>query len=217
MKVYMLRNTVNGMAYIGATSSTMASRLSRHWHRAFREQRNEPLANAVREYGREAFEVTVLGEAQDFDTLMLLEIDAIHVHNTFVPHGYNMTRGGKGTLDRRHLESTRLLISAKTKGLVPWNAGKKVGPLSAEHRQKLSAIRQGKPAWNKGISHREDTKAKMSASHTGGKNWHASPIELHGVEYPSMMDAVRATGLSRMQVAYRLKTGRACYLDKRKD
>ena len=88
-----------------------------------------------------------------------------------------------------------------------------MGPLSAEHRQKLSETHKGHTTWNKGVPHTTETRAKMSASRTGGKNWKARAIELNGVTYPSLMDAVRATGLSLMQVSYRLQTGRAQYLD----
>src|SRR5437660_8846822 len=56
--------------------------------------------------------------------------------------------------------------------------------------------------WNRGVKATPEHRAKLSASRTGGKNWHASAISLDGVEYPSIMDAVRATGLSRMQVSY---------------
>lgn len=115
---------------------------------------------------------------------------------------------------RVHSPETRAKIAAKAVGRQGHWLGKKMGPQSLEHRQKLSEARKGREAWNRGIAHTAETRAKMAASRTGGKNWKARAIELNGVIYPSIMDAVRATGLSRMQVSYRLQTGRARYLDK---
>jgi group I intron endonuclease len=110
---------------------------------------------------------------------------------------------------RIHSAETRAKLSAKAAGHEPWNKGQKTGPLSEETRAKLSAAHQGQEAWNKGIPATDEAKAKMSASRTGGKNWKARAIVLDGMEYPSIMDAVRATGLSRMQVTYRLQKEQA--------
>jgi group I intron endonuclease len=112
---------------------------------------------------------------------------------------------------RTHSAETRAKLAAKASHPA-WNKGQKTGPLSEDTRAKLSAAHQGQSAWNKGIPHTEDAKAKMSASRTGGNNWKARAIELDGTVYPSIMDAVRATGLSRMQVTYRLQKGEAQYV-----
>jgi len=73
------------------------------------------------------------------------------------------------------------------KGHVPWNRGKKTGPLSAEHRHKISEAHKGKRLteehkrkiglasekrvpWNKGKHLSEETKRKISESLKGEKN-----------------------------------------------
>jgi len=42
---------------------------------------------------------------------------------------------------------------------------------TAEIRSKISAARKGKPAWNKGIKHREETKLKISKAKKGSIPW----------------------------------------------
>ncbi len=211
MNVYKMTNTVNGMSYVGATIRPISRRLSDHANAA-RRGRTTLIAAAIREYGMGAFTTQVLQTVTSgsYDDLMVAEIKAIRDHGTLEPAGYNRTTGGLGTPDRRTLESTRLKIGKTSKGRIP----------SADARQKMSNARKGKPcpwnagptgrpAWNRGIKATEEVKKKLSAMRIGGKNWKARRIEFQGVEYDSIMDAVRATSLSVMQVTYRLAKGNA--------
>lgn len=67
-------------------------------------------------------------------------------------------------------------------------------------------------AWNKGIPHTAEARAKMSETRKGGRNARARKIEYHGVEYPCVEDACKALGLSRGQMNRRLKLGFAKFL-----
>jgi group I intron endonuclease len=215
MTLYQLRNKVTGLIYIGATRQPMSRRLSDHRRcgGAGKWARTYLISCAIREYGWENFEVVVLGTAKTFEELMEMESAAIRTYGTFAPQGYNMTAGGVGTKDRRHGEHTRRAISARTQGRRPWNLGIPTGPMPEAVRQKQSDAHQGQRAWNKGLSPSDETRRKMSASHTGWRSPVAHAIELEGVTYPSLADAGRATGLSKMQVTYRIATGRGRYLD----
>jgi hypothetical protein len=84
--------------------------------------------------------------------------------------------------------------------------------LSAAHRAKLSAAHQGLPTWNKGMPMKEETKATLAQTSQGNRNA-ARPVLVNGVRYASGIEAMRATGLSRMQLTYRLRTGKAQYVD----
>lgn len=57
----------------------------------------------------------------------------------------NTYRKGKKTS-----EITKKRMAAATKGRVPWNKGKKLGPLSQEHKEAISKARTGKPHPHKG-------------------------------------------------------------------
>lgn len=107
MIAYLMRNRTNGMSYVGATKHRIEARLSRHWNRAFRELRDEPLANAIREFGRDAFEILILGVTESSERLAEMEREFIRQYNTMVPNGYNLTSGGLGTPGRSWSKSNR--------------------------------------------------------------------------------------------------------------
>ena len=209
MIVYKMTNKINGISYVGATKRRIDIRLRDHLSAA-KQGRTSLIAQAIRQFGIAAFAIEILHtvDSGSYDDLMQAEIQAIKEHGTLEPHGYNRTSGGLGTPDRRALESTKLKIGAKSKGRIQ----------SEETRQKRSlkmkgcsssnkGRKTGKPAWNRGLKHSKETCKKLSESRVGGKNPQASPIIFRGVEYPSLMDAVRSTGFSLMQVRDRLKKG----------
>lgn len=210
MQTYKLTNTRTGMSYVGATIRPLANRLSDHW-KAATQGRTTLICKAIREFGKDAFVAEILNHTDSFEELMTLEIEAIRAHNTLEPNGYNRASGGIGTPDCRHLESTKLKISEKAKGrIIPEAVRQKI---SAKLKGKTSPTKGMKfgPAWNRGLRHTEEAKLKMSAAHSGNKNWNVRSVEVNGTVYPSTFEAVRKTGLSRTQIRYMLKTGRAEY------
>jgi group I intron endonuclease len=212
MHIYKITNNVNGMSYIGQTMHPMSHRLSRHLYSA-RNGSLVPLCQAIRQFGRDAFSVTILQETENHDELMRLEVEAIKEHGTIQPFGYNVTSGGRGTADRKAFESTRLAISRAL-------TGKK---LSESHRAGISRALMGntyakgnigRAAWNRGVPFSEQHRSKhLAAVPRGQDHYCAKTIELNGQTYPSIKDAALETGLTRMQVRYRLATGRARYIN----
>ena len=93
MVIYKVTNRLNGMSYIGQTVRTMEAR--RRVHESCRE--NTYLQNAIREYGKENFEWTVVCECDDINELNEKEIHYIREYNTLRPNGYNLTNGGEGS------------------------------------------------------------------------------------------------------------------------
>ncbi len=213
--VYKLTNKVNGMAYIGATVHSVASRLARHKTAAKNTAlTGSPLLyRAAREFGWDVFTVEVLKVAHTSEELMLLEKEAIREHGTMEPNGYNRSSGGLGRPDSRNLESTRLAISNALTGR----------PLSVEHRAKLAAAKIGKRGnatgtrghepWNKGIPRTDQEREKMRIAHAAMINPKCRPIELNGIIYPSIAKAALESGYSTGQIWHRLRTGRARYLN----
>lgn len=111
---------------------------------------------------------------------------------------------GRSTRGKPRSAEVRAKISAAHQGKT----------LSAEHRAKLSAAHAGKSTWNKGVAMKEATKALLAETSTGNRNA-AKPVLLDGVTYASGLEAMQATGLTRMQLTYRLRTGRAQYIDRK--
>lgn len=214
MFIYKITNTKNGMAYVGSTCRPIRQRMSNHWSDA-RRGKDSLIAQAIRDFGQESFSVEIIGEAKSSDEMIVMEVEAIRNLNTCHPNGYNSSAGaGLWVADRRHLESVREKISEAHKG-------KK---LSEEHRLKLSeslkgrpswnaGIKTGKPSWNRGIPATPEHREKLIASHAGKLIHNVRSIEFLGVVYPSIAEAGRATGFSRMQMKYRLATGNARYVD----
>jgi hypothetical protein len=55
------------------------------------------LKGAIKKYGRDAFEVSVLASGLDDDQAALVEKEMIRVYETKAPLGYNLTEGGQGS------------------------------------------------------------------------------------------------------------------------
>jgi group I intron endonuclease len=95
--------------------------------------------------------------------------------------------------------------------------------LSPEHRAKISAAMTGKPGnatgtrghepWNKGLPRTAKEKAKMRAAHALTTNPQCRAIEIDGIVYRSIAEAVRQTSLVKAAIYKRLRTGRARYLN----
>lgn len=88
--IYKITNKVNGKVYIGQ-SKNLENRKLEHFYNM--KQRNQALYTAMRKYGIENFEFTVLQEC-DVELLDCLEVYYIGLYNSYLGGGYNMTTGG---------------------------------------------------------------------------------------------------------------------------
>ena len=70
----------------------------------------------------------------------------------------------------------------------------------------------GRPAWNKGVPAKEETKALLSSLRTGGKNPRTRAVEYQGIQFPSLKSCREATGLSYQQAYRRIHLGLMTYL-----
>ena len=139
----------NGKVYIGITRETLEQRLRRHIAYA-RSGKSYALSCAIRKYGEKSF-IAELISGGSWDELMAMEIAMIKECNSFGPAGYNMTKGGEGSLG--------VAISSETKEKISKSlTGRK---LSDIHRARVGAAQKGKV-----IS--EETKEKMRLVKRGG-------------------------------------------------
>ena len=100
MYLYLLTNTARDpqKSYVGITSRPVNRRLMEHFNTA--SKKTTLIARALHKYGSKAFALTVLGQAESWEELCAMEQAAIIQYNTFVPHGYNLTRGGDALAKR---------------------------------------------------------------------------------------------------------------------
>lgn len=88
MFVYLLRNTVTGKCYVGKTTRTVQFRWRQHKTEMRIGRYSTPLYEAMREFGVDAFEVSVLGECDSQRRLAQMERAFIRRFNS-VESGYN--------------------------------------------------------------------------------------------------------------------------------
>lgn len=159
--IYKITNTLNNKIYIGLTTSTIAQRFNSHIcsSRKIKNPKASILHNAMAKYEdvRKVFSIEQLDVANSVEELKEKEIYWIKFYDSTNPDiGYNMTFGGDGANGYHHDEKTKHLISMKTKG-------KKK---SEATRQRMIAA-QRKLALTRHIIPNEETRLKMSKSHTG--------------------------------------------------
>lgn len=111
----------SGKCYIGITSKTLAKRWEQHRFNAAKGHGTRQgsdcagLYNAIRKYGPQAFSIGSIAESDDWATLQQLEKDAILVHGSLFPGGYNLSEGGEGALGHRPTDEARRRMSAAHK------------------------------------------------------------------------------------------------------
>ena len=137
MRVYKITNRQNGKMYVGQTKMKLARRFSDHVSAATRGGRTSIIHNAIRKYGKDAFDIEVLQECQSFEELDEAERRWIAHLNTVAPNGYNIEAGGcrnRGSLS----EATRAKMRK---------------PRSPETVEKIrQAARNRSPEWRRKLS-----------------------------------------------------------------
>lgn len=136
-RIYLIRNMVNGKAYIGQTTRSVKERMREHISDARLKRTRMSLHLAIAKYGEDKFSVIELASAEEGEILNDLEKYYIKTLRTLTcQNGYNISPGGKG----------------RESGF----------SVSLEAREKMSKARKGKPAWNKGKPQSEAQKLAHS-------------------------------------------------------
>ena len=147
MVVYLIRYKGDGKGYIGKTARILRERIKEH----IRSNRTYSYVdNAIRKYGAENFEVTILDECLTEEELNAREMFWIKELNTKYPNGFNLTDGGEGTSGYIPSEELRQRWSKI-------NAGRKA---SEETKRRRSESLMGHPV-------SQEARDKMSKSHKG--------------------------------------------------
>lgn len=165
MIIYKITNIQNDKVYIGQTVQTLNSRKCEHRNRA-RQRANYPLYNALNKYGFSSFKMEVIDSAVSQEELDDKEIYYIELYNSMHPKGYNLTKGGAGTIGYKHTEEDKVKMSKLKEGMFKgrenpfygkthtkeqrekWSKERKGKILSEEHKKKISATRKRIPVIN---------------------------------------------------------------------
>ena len=141
--IYQLKNTVNGKIYIGQAQSILKRfnehRRNRNGHLIYRDTY---LYRAIKKYGWDKFEISVLEKVDDFDFLNEREIFWI---NDLKPE-YNMKEGGGCARGWNHTEESKRKMS--------------------ETKSKMY-LGESNPFFGK--NHSEETKEKIRQARLGSK------------------------------------------------
>jgi group I intron endonuclease len=165
MFVYCIKNKVNGKEYVGLTKRTIDSRWKQHIQESLRLgswEYNTPLGNAIKKYGKDSFDISILKECGSILELKEEEKRFISVRKSLSKYGgYNLTEGGDGRFGYKLSEETKNKLRS-------FNLGKKMSKESKEKMSIAAKIRTfGKPSPMEGKKHTEDAKYKISEAGKG--------------------------------------------------
>ena len=117
MFVYLITNTINGMRYVGQTTTSLEERF--RLHKILNNCRY--LHAALEKYGVDNFIIELICEPPTIELMNEFEAEYIIRYNTLVPNGYNLTEGGRvprhneATKEKMRLSHTGLKESEETK------------------------------------------------------------------------------------------------------
>jgi len=199
MRVYLIENKINGKRYVGITINTIHERFISH-RSAVKSGSGLYLHNAIRKYGEESFDISVLEECLDIETLKEREISWIETLGTF-GGGYNLTKGGDGLWGHIHSEETRRKMSESRKGEKNHNFGKQWGyDWSDATPEELAARNKKISETLTGFKQTAEAKQKISAS----QYKKVIQYDMNGAEvarYNSMIEAETKTGIGRTGIS----------------
>lgn len=95
--VYIATSKTTGKAYVGMTTQTLIKRRNGHHTDTDKGTGNSVFHKALHKYGTSDFIWEELLTSDNEDTLFQKEEELIAAYGTHLPHGYNITSGGRGT------------------------------------------------------------------------------------------------------------------------
>lgn len=163
MIIYKATNKINGKVYIGKTIYSLNKRMSVHVC-----SKVGYFSHALRKYGLQSFDISIIDAAQSEEILNEKEIYWIKTFNCRAPNGYNLTDGGEGTSGRIVSEETkkRMVAGMTAEGRVRMGAASRNRIYTHKMRENLSNAAKKRcesilPPSQKGRKRSEETKEKL--------------------------------------------------------
>ena len=161
--IYMIKNKINGKIYIGQTKRSLDQRITGH----INSKNNSYIGNALRKYGLENFDISIVDQAENNEVLNDKEMEYIKFYDCMIPKGYNLTSGGEGIKDYIFSEESKDKMSNSHKGKPGYWEGKE---LPEYVKEKIRQTHKGVPSPLKGKTGRKqtaETKEKIAAAGIG--------------------------------------------------
>lgn len=184
MIIYKAINKINNKGYIGRTIKSLEYRKTAHIKSALRGSKVY-FHSALRKYGIDNFEWSIIDVAINEEELNKKEIEYIKLNNfNNSKKGYNLSAGGKGISGYKLSKETKRKISEAHKGKKLSEVTKQKlstlyknktydeihGKDNADKlKEKLSNSHKGRTSPMKGKKHSEETKIKISIANIGKK------------------------------------------------
>ena len=147
MIIYKAVNKVNGKIYVGQTSNALEVRKAQHLKKAHGGVKTH-FYDAIRKYGDDAFEFSIVCEAKSKQDLNLLETYYIQKYNS-IKEGYNMVDWGDNNvmcIDSVKMKHDQRMRSDEIRSKLSATMKKKIADgkfFTEEHRRKLSEAAKG--------------------------------------------------------------------------
>jgi len=106
--IYKICNKISGKCYIGETIKDIGTRWRAHLNSINRNSGCPALKDAIKKYGIDAFEISVIIICFEEDRFEY-EKEYIEKYNSIVPNGYNILEGGEGGgfKGKKHTQETK--------------------------------------------------------------------------------------------------------------
>lgn len=220
--VYRITCIPSGKVYIGLTRQKyLSERWSQHVLAAKAGSKNV-LASAIRKYGVDAFERSVIAYALNPDSLGLLEKTLIAQYDCISPKGYNLTDGGESAYIRkfsaaglagiraaRNDPDARARNSERNKARTATEIGRahqsRMVDLAREAVANLCVARKAYAATTEG---RAQLLAASSLGAIRSRELHSKRVAVGDVVYESVRAAGEAFDIARAAVRWRIKSTR---------
>ena len=163
LSIYKIANIINDKCYIGLTTLSIEDRFETH-KRDTKAGSQYLLHKAMRKYGSENFNISLIGGANSFRELSYQEWLLIHINQTLSPNGYNLKEGGsRGSYKWTNEQKNKHSTSMKNRNFVTWNKGTK-GIMKSNSTTFTSKSTGGENNPFFGKKHREESVIKRLVS-----------------------------------------------------
>lgn len=172
--------------------------MKNHIYHSYKNLDKTIFHSAIRKYGEDAFEISIIEEVQDRNLLDEKEVYYISLYNTLAPNGYNLTPGGNGVRKYNYQEVYDLWLKGYST--------KKICEKFSARRETIINILKNLPAY----SSEESFQRGLKVREVGRKIRQYTKDNIFIKEYPSVRAAALSIGVSDSAISSSIKRNGFC-------